>query len=83
MMIALQVATIFYMPLVLPHLVPGATVSPFKIAKPLVLFLLLLLALGFLVRMRWSKLASKLWEPLDRFSTVALIDPRPKIYLLY
>jgi BASS family bile acid:Na+ symporter len=45
----------------------------FKIAKPLVLFLLAPLAIGLLIHARWSRVAAKLWEPLDRFSSLAFI----------
>lgn len=72
-MMALQIVSVFYMPIVLPPLLPGVQVDPIAVAKPLVLFLLLPLVLGSLVRARWSGVAARLWKPLDRFSTVALV----------
>jgi BASS family bile acid:Na+ symporter len=73
MMVALQVITVVLMPITLPLLVPGVHVDPFKIAKPLVLFLLAPLAIGLLIHARWSGAAGKLWKPVDRFSSVAFI----------
>ncbi len=35
LMVALQVVTVLYMPIVLPFLLPGVKVDPFDIAKPL------------------------------------------------
>lgn len=71
-MIGLQVVTVFYMPTVLPWLLSGVSVDPVKIAKPLVIFLLLPLSVGFLFRGLWTGLANRLWGPLDKFSSVVL-----------
>lgn len=73
MMVALQIMTVLLMPIILPPLLPGVHVDPLKIAKPLVLFLLAPLAIGLLIHARWSGVASKLWKPLDRFSSLAFI----------
>jgi BASS family bile acid:Na+ symporter len=72
-MIGLQVVTVFYMPLMLPHLLSGVTINPLKIAAPLVIFLLLPLCVGFFIHARWNSLAQKFWEPLDKFSSVVLV----------
>jgi predicted Na+-dependent transporter len=73
MMVGLQMMTVVLMPIILPPLVPGVHVDPFKIAKPLVLFLLAPLAIGLLIHTRWSGVAAKLWKPLDRFSSLAMV----------
>ena len=73
MMVALQIMSVFLMPIILPPLVPGVHVDPLKIAKPLVLFLLAPLAIGLFVHARWSAVAAKLWEPIDKFSSVAFV----------
>jgi BASS family bile acid:Na+ symporter len=73
MMVALQMITVVLMPIILPPLVPGLQVDPFKIAKPLLLVLLAPLAIGLLVHARWSGVAARLWEPLDRFSSLAFL----------
>jgi len=72
-MIGLQVASVFYMPLMLPRLLGGVTVDPVKIASPLVLFLLLPLCAGFFIHAQWNGFARKFWEPLDKFSSVVLV----------
>ena len=40
-MVLLMVATIFYLPIVLPRLLPGVEVSPLEIARPLIIMMLL------------------------------------------
>jgi predicted Na+-dependent transporter len=72
-MMALQIMSIFFMPIVLPPLLRDAQVNPLAIAKPLVLFLLLPLVVGSLVRALWSGVAARLWKPFDVFSSFALI----------
>ncbi len=72
-MIGLQVVTVFYMPLLLPRLLDGVTVNPVKIASPLLLFLLLPLFVGFFIHALWSGFARRVWETLDRFSSVVLV----------
>jgi BASS family bile acid:Na+ symporter len=72
-MMAVQIVTILYMPIVLPALLSGVHVNPLGVAKPLVLFLLLPLVLGSLVRARWTGFAARLWKPLDAFSSLAVV----------
>lgn len=49
-MVLLMVVTIGYAPIVVPLAVEGATVDPLAIAQSLVLFMLIPLGLGLLVR---------------------------------
>jgi BASS family bile acid:Na+ symporter len=56
-MVLLMVSTIVYAPIVVPLAVPGATVDPLAIAQSLVLFMLIPLGLGLLVRARYQALA--------------------------
>ena len=72
-MVVLMVATIFYLPIVLPHLLPGVDLSPVEIARPLIIMMLLPLGLGILLN-RWKpQLAGKLEKPLSAASNVALV----------
>jgi bile acid:Na+ symporter, BASS family len=73
MMVALQIVTVLLMPIMLPPLLPGVHVNPFKIAKPLVLFLLAPLAIGLLIHARWGGVAARLWKPVDQFSSVVFV----------
>lgn len=50
LMILLTVGTAFFMPLVLPLLIPGLQAGPWSIARPLVVFILTPLAIGMLLQ---------------------------------
>ena len=56
-MVLLMVTTIVYAPIIVPLAVPGATVDAWEIAQSLVLFMLIPLAVGLVVRMRLPELA--------------------------
>ncbi len=72
-MILLMVVTIFYLPLVLPLLLPGVSVNPLEIAMPLVLFMLIPLAAGLFMTARFPDFARR-WQPvLARVSSIGLI----------
>ncbi|HTY85821.1 MAG TPA: bile acid:sodium symporter [Candidatus Acidoferrum sp.] len=59
-MLLTSVVTVAYMPFAVPWLVKGFTANPITIAKPLVLFLLVPLAMGMILRQRSEALATKL-----------------------
>jgi predicted Na+-dependent transporter len=72
-MAMLSVGTIIFMPIALPLLLPGVTVSPIEIIKPLVVLILLPLIIGLMLKVKWSSFASK-WAPrLDRLSSVIVV----------
>ena len=56
-MVLLMVVTIVYAPIVVPLAVPGATVDAWDIAQSLILFMLIPLGLGLIVRARYPELA--------------------------
>src|SRR5262245_47481282 len=71
LMVLLMVVTVAYMPLVLPLLLEGVSVDPMKIARSLVLLMLVPLAIGLLVKARLSGVAST--QPLlNKLSTLSL-----------
>jgi BASS family bile acid:Na+ symporter len=72
LMVALQVVTVVYMPIVLPLLLPGVKVDPLEIAKPLIVLMLIPLAIGFLVKARYDRIARLLCGPIDKFSSVVI-----------
>jgi BASS family bile acid:Na+ symporter len=73
MMVLLMVVTIFYAPLVLPLLLPGAQVDALAIAQSLILLMLLPLAIGLLVKWRYAETAVS-WQPhLSQASTYSLL----------
>ena len=49
-MVLLMVVTIFYLPIVLPLLVPDASISGWDIAKSLIVLMLIPLAIGLMLR---------------------------------
>ncbi|MGF0118624.1 hypothetical protein ACQFYA_20225 [Promicromonospora sp. Marseille-Q5078] len=71
LMVLLMVVTVGYVPLVLPLLVDGVTVSAWDIARPLLLLMLLPLAVALVVRARYPGSAT-LAPILNRVSTTAL-----------
>ncbi|MFC8596899.1 bile acid:sodium symporter family protein [Isoptericola sp. NPDC057191] len=71
LMVLLMVVTVAYVPLVLPLLVDGVTVSAWDIARPLLLLMLLPLAVALAVRARYPE-SAKLAPILNRVSTTAL-----------
>ena len=73
MMVLLMVVTIFYAPLVLPLLLPGAQVDALAIAQSLIVLMLLPLAIGLLAKLRYPETATD-WQPhLSQASTYSLM----------
>jgi BASS family bile acid:Na+ symporter len=72
-MVLLMVVTVGYLPIVLPLLLPGITVDPWKIARSLVLLMLLPLAAGLALKMRYENLAARVKPLFDLISNVSLI----------
>jgi BASS family bile acid:Na+ symporter len=72
LMVLLMVVTVVYMPLVLPLMLEGVSVDPFKIGSSLVFLMLLPLAIGLLVRARLSRLAAMAQPSLGRLSILSL-----------
>src|SRR5215472_15768700 len=72
LMVLLMVVTVAYMPLVLPLLLEGVSVDPMKIARSLVLLMLVPLAIGLLVKARLSGVAASTQPLLNKLSTLSL-----------
>jgi bile acid:Na+ symporter, BASS family len=72
-MVLLMVVTVGYLPLVLPLLLPGITVDPGKIARSLVLLMLLPLAVGLALKARYDEVAARVKPWLDWLSNISLI----------
>lgn len=73
LMVLLMVVTIGYLPLVLPLLLQGVSVDPAKIARSLVLLMLLPLGAGLALKARYEETAARLKPVLDRVSSLSLI----------
>jgi BASS family bile acid:Na+ symporter len=63
LMVLLMVVTIIYMPLVLPLLLQGVTVSPWDIARSLIVLMLVPLAIGLLIKSHSADTAAH-WQPV-------------------
>jgi BASS family bile acid:Na+ symporter len=72
-MTLLTAGTILFMPFALPLMIPGFQASPWQIARPLILFILLPMALGMLVKARMPAAAAMLAPIAARAGSVALL----------
>jgi BASS family bile acid:Na+ symporter len=72
-MVLLMVVTVGYLPIVLPLVLPGVTVDPSKIARSLVLLMLLPLAAGLALKARYGDLAARVKPVFDGVSNISLI----------
>jgi bile acid:Na+ symporter, BASS family len=73
LMVLLMVVTVGYLPLVLPLLLPGASVNPTQIARSLFLLMLLPLAGALAVKAYFADVAARTKPLLDRLSNLGLI----------
>src|SRR5580765_222782 len=73
LMVLLMVLTIVYLPLVLPLLLEGVSVNPAKIARTLVLLMLLPLAVALGVKAKLPAVAARTKPALDKISNLSLI----------
>jgi BASS family bile acid:Na+ symporter len=72
-MVLLTVLSIGYLPLVLPLLLPGASVDPSRIALSLVVLMLVPLGAGLVGRARYPGLATRASPALAMISNVSLV----------
>jgi BASS family bile acid:Na+ symporter len=72
LMVLLMVLTVGYMPVVMPLLLQGVSVDPMKIARSLVLLMLLPLLFGLVVRARAASVAGRAASVLNRVSSASL-----------
>jgi BASS family bile acid:Na+ symporter len=69
----LTVGSVVFMPVALPHLIPGLSADPWPILRPLLLTMLLPLAGGMLVRARSERWAVRLRPVVGRVSNASLV----------
>jgi bile acid:Na+ symporter, BASS family len=72
LMVLLMVLTVGFMPLVLPLMLKGVSVDPMKIARSLVLLMLLPLIAGLIVKARYEAVAARGAPLLNRVSSLSL-----------
>lgn len=73
LMVLLMVVTIFYAPMVLPLILPGAQVDVAAIAQSLIVLMLLPLVIGLLVKWRYSETATQWLPHLSQASSYSLM----------
>ena len=73
LMVLLMVATIVYMPLVLPLLLQGVTINPWDIAQSLIVLMLIPLAIGLLVRSHSAESAAHYQVVMNKISSLAML----------
>src|SRR5262245_55483313 len=73
LMFLLTVGTVFFMPFVLPLLIPGLEASPWSIVRPIMLQMALPLMIGLLIHSRFERLAAWLRPITARVTNISLI----------
>ena len=81
-MILLTAGTLIYFPLILPLFLPGVMVGSLSVARPLLLFMLLPLAIGIVLKACREDLAALVKPVLDAISNVSLVPIVTLILLL-
>src|SRR4051794_31900099 len=73
LLVLLLPATVLYMPLIVPLVVPDATVNAGAIARPLLLTMLVPLVMGLFVKERFPSWAEGLQPIMGKASSIALV----------
>ena len=81
-MILLTAGTLVYLPLILPLFLPSVIVGSLSLARPLLLFMLLPLAIGIVLKAYREDLAALVKPLLDAISNVSLVPIVTLILLL-
>lgn len=73
LMVLLMIVTIIYLPIVLPLLLGGVEVSPWDIARSLIVMMLIPLAVGLFINARYEEAAAKIQPTFGQASNLALL----------
>jgi BASS family bile acid:Na+ symporter len=73
LMVLLMVVTIFYLPVVLPLLLPGVSINPWDIAKSLIVLMLIPLAIGLLMKSHSPDSTAHWQVVMNKVSSLALL----------
>jgi BASS family bile acid:Na+ symporter len=82
LMTLLMVVTVIYLPIVLPLLLPGASVNPWDIAQSLIFSMLLPLGIGLFIKARYEETAESLQPHMSQISSLAIVLMLVTILLL-
>lgn len=83
LMVLLMVATIVYVPIVLPLLLPGIGIDSWEIARSLIMLLLIPLAIALFVRARYEEIAEDLLPLMNQASNLALLTLIVALFIVY
>jgi predicted Na+-dependent transporter len=72
LMVLLMVATIAYLPIVLPLVLTGVQVNPWEIARSLILLMLIPLAIALFIRARYEEVATGLIHTMSMAANLSL-----------
>jgi BASS family bile acid:Na+ symporter len=73
LMVLLMVVSVFFMPIVLPFVLTGVQVSPWEIAKSLVLLMLIPLGIAMFIRTRYEDVAKGLLPTMIMAANLSLV----------
>jgi len=73
LMVLLMVATVIYLPIVLPFVLKGVQISPWEIAKSLILLMLIPLAIALFIRARYEEAAIGLIPTMTMATNLSLV----------
>jgi predicted Na+-dependent transporter len=73
LMVLLMVVTVFYVPIVLPLLLPGVEVDPWAIAQSLIVSMLVPLSIGLLVKSHSPDTAAEYVPVMTKASSLAIV----------
>lgn len=73
LMVLLMIGSLVYLPLVLPRLLPGVSVDSWRIARSLLVTMILPLCVGLCVKARREALAVRLQPLMSRLSNLSLL----------
>lgn len=73
LMVLLMIVTIIYLPIVLPLLLGGVEVSPWDIARSLIVMMLIPLAIGLFINARYDETAAKIQPTFGQASNLAIL----------
>lgn len=73
LMVLLMIGSLVYLPLVLPRLLPGVSVDSWRIARSLLVTMILPLGIGLFVKARHESLAVRLQPLMSRLSNLSLL----------
>jgi BASS family bile acid:Na+ symporter len=73
LMVLLMIVTIIYLPIVLPLLLGGVEVSPWDIARSLIVMMLIPLAVGLFINARYEETAARIQPTFGQASNLAIL----------